>query len=288
MAAQRPSTGSRSTSAAAPTTRPCTRSVLVGRTPQSRPRSTPPPRAAPRPGRRLPRHARSEQPEGQPARCLLREPDPHDRRQAAGCRPGRLPGQPFVPGSIIDGGAFGGDSAGVRRLVRQDRQPRPGTATRTSTTAPSCRSSPRRRTSFGSTYKASIDGFDLRGGDQQGFPNNLNEIGGGTTGLPANVITQGGAVFANAYARNLQITNNVVENNGGGYGTIRIGTPDLRRPEPQRERSDRQQPDHRQRRHQPRRVRSACSTVPTATRSPTTTSAATSRPSTAAASRPSA
>ena len=28
-------------------------------------------------------------------------------------------------------------------------------------------------------------------------------------------ITQGGAIFANAYARNLQITNNVVQNNGG-------------------------------------------------------------------------
>ena len=60
-----------------------------------------------------------------------------------------------------------------------------------------------------------------------GFPNNLNEIGGGATGLPANVVTQGGAIFANAYARNLQITNNVVQNNGGSYGTIRIGTPDL-------------------------------------------------------------
>ena len=80
------------------------------------------------------------------------------------------------------------------------------------------------------------------------------QIGGGNTGLPANVVTQGGAIFANAYARNLQITNNVVQNNGGAYGTIRIGTPDLpARPEPQRERPHRQQPDHRQRRHQPGR-----------------------------------
>ena len=31
----------------------------------------------------------------------------------------------------------------------------------------------------------------------------------------------------NAYARNLQITNNVIENNGGAYGTIRVGTPNL-------------------------------------------------------------
>ena len=40
------------------------------------------------------------------------------------------------------------------------------------------------RPSFNADYRASIDGFDIRGGDQQGFPGNLNEIGGGPTGLP--------------------------------------------------------------------------------------------------------
>jgi uncharacterized repeat protein (TIGR01451 family) len=91
------------------------------------------------------------------------------------------------------------------------------------------------RTAFPTSYSAntapSIDGFDLRGGDQQGFPGNINPIGGGPTGQPGGLITQGGAVFANAYARNLQITNNVVQNNGGAYGTIRIGTPDLPAPD---------------------------------------------------------
>ena len=103
-------------------------------------------------------------------------------------------------------------------------------ATRPSTTAPSSRSTPSQNGAsfaFGSTYKAAIDGFDLRGGDQQGFPTNINVIGGGPTGLPGTIVTQGGAIFANAYARNLQITNNTVQNNGGGYGTIRIGTPDV-------------------------------------------------------------
>ena len=88
-----------------------------------------------------------------------------------------------------------------------------------------------RRRAFPVAYDAktapSIDGFDLRGGDQQGFPGNINPIGGGRTGQPGGLTTQGGAIFANAYARNLQITNNVVQNNGGAYGTIRIGTPDL-------------------------------------------------------------
>ena len=77
------------------------------------------------------------------------------------------------------------------------------------------------------SYKPTIDGFDIRGGDQQGFPGNINNLTGHLTNLPPNIVTQGGAIFANAYVRQLQITNNVVQNNGGGYGTIRIGTPDL-------------------------------------------------------------
>ena len=80
-------------------------------------------------------------------------------------------------------------------------------------------------------YAPRIDGLDLRGGNQQGFPGNLNAIGGGATGLPANMITQGGAIFANAYASTLRITNNTVQNNGGAYGTIRIGTPDIPAPD---------------------------------------------------------
>ncbi len=56
-------------------------------------------------------------------------------------------------------------------------------------------------------------------------------IGGGPTGQPGGLVTQGGAIFANAFARNLQITNNVVQNNGGAYGSIRIGTPDLADPD---------------------------------------------------------
>ncbi len=66
----------------------------------------------------------------------------------------------------------------------------------------------------GSNNRPSIDGFDLRGGDQQGFPNNINQIGspsGTPSGLPPVVPTQGGAIFANAGARSLQITNNTVQ-----------------------------------------------------------------------------
>ena len=148
------------------------------------------------------------------------------------------PGSPTgsVRGAIIDGGAFAGDSP-----VATDWYTRIGALTWAgnqtiydgavvSLFLPSTgrNAFP---TSFDAKTAPSIDGFDLRGGDQQGFPGNINAIGGGPTGLPGGLITQGGAVFANAYARNLQITNNVVQNNGGAYGTIRIGTPDLPAPD---------------------------------------------------------
>ena len=105
------------------------------------------------------------------------------------------------------------------------------------------------------------------------------------TGLPGGLITQGGAIFANAYARNLQITNNVVQNNGGAYGTIRIGTPDLPAPTPTTTTRTSSSPTTAS---SPTPAptwpaASGCSPAPTTTRSRTTTSAATSRPSTAAA-----
>ena len=86
---------------------------------------------------------------------------------------------------------------------------------------------------FTSDYTASIDGLGIRGGDQMGFPGNLNAIFGGYPG-PAgavNVETQGGAIFANAYVRYLQVTNNIIESNGGSYGAIRFGTPNLPAPD---------------------------------------------------------
>ncbi len=180
-----------------------------------------------------------------------------------GVGPGGFQGNTFVPGSIIDGGAFGGDTALATAWYDKigaltwdgnqavnDGEAIYVLASQNATTANGA------ARQFTSGFKAGIDGFDIRGGDQQGFPGNINDLTGGPTGLPPNIVTQGGAIFANAYARYLQITNNVVQNNGGGYGTIRIGTPDLAgagHQPAQRERPDRQQPDHRQRRHQPGR-----------------------------------
>ena len=85
---------------------------------------------------------------------------------------------------------------------------------------------------FTSNFYTSIDGFKIQGGDQQGFPNNLNQVGGGRIpGVPAEVVIQGGGIFVNGYARHLRITNNKIENNGGAYaGGIRLGTPDMAEP----------------------------------------------------------
>ncbi len=142
---------------------------------------------------------------------------------------GGFQGNTFVPGTIIDGSAFGGDSALIDAwYAKIDSLNWAGNQSVNDGAVVSIYA--RNALSFTATFPGSIDGFDIRGGDQQGFPNNLNQIGGGNNGLPANVVTQGGAVFANAYARSLQITNNVVESNGGAYGTIRIGTPDLNEP----------------------------------------------------------
>ncbi len=91
-------------------------------------------------------------------------------------------------------------------------------------------------TQFTSGFFGSIDGFLIEGGDQQGFPNNINEIGGGNNGQPARVVVQGGGIFVNAYARYLRITNNVLQNNGGSYaGAIRLGTPNLPTDDPNKD-----------------------------------------------------
>jgi hypothetical protein len=147
-----------------------------------------------------------------------------------GVGPGGFRGAQWVPGSIIDGGAFGGDTAlaeawrvYVGGLAWDGNQNVYEGAVVTIFA---------QNGAFGPGARAAIDGFDIRGGDQMGFPNNIDQIGGAPTGQPANVTTQGGGIFANAYVRNLSITNNVIQNNGGAYGGgIRLGTPNLPAPD---------------------------------------------------------
>jgi hypothetical protein len=146
-----------------------------------------------------------------------------------GVGPGGFQGATYVRGSILDGGAFGGDTA----LAQTWRTTVAGLAWDGNQTVyeGAVVYVLAQDGAFGSGFRAAIDGFTIRGGDQQGFPTNLNQIGGTPTGLPPDVTTQGGGIFANAYARWLQITNNVITNNGGAYGgAVRLGTPNLPAP----------------------------------------------------------
>ncbi|MCB0113328.1 MAG: hypothetical protein KDD84_04550, partial [Caldilineaceae bacterium] len=154
-----------------------------------------------------------------------------------GVGPGGFQGTTYVPGSVIDGGAFGGDTAladawraRIQDLTWSGNDNVYEGSTIYLLASENATNQPGAARQFTAGYQAAIDGFNIRGGDQQGFPNNINQIGGGATGQPANVVTQGGAIFANAYVRYLNITNNVIENNGGAYGTLRIGTPNLPAP----------------------------------------------------------
>ena len=145
------------------------------------------------------------------------------------------PGGPGVPGSRVDGRYFWtvnalGDIYAETWRVATEALPVAGNPTVTNGQVIYVR--PERTNQFNGTFTAAIDGFTITGGDQQGFPTNLNFLGGGNNGTPRpgviNVETQGGGVFLNAYARNTQISNNVFVSNGGTIGgAIRVGSPEL-------------------------------------------------------------
>ncbi len=138
--------------------------------------------------------------------------------------------QTIVPGSVINGNGFGGDTVIANAWRTQvagltwdgDQQVYEG-AVMTVLVENNELSN-----NAGNLYRAAIDGFTIEGGDQLGFPGNINQIGGGNNGLPAVVETQGGGIFVNGYARRLQITNNILRSNGGAYGgAVRLGSPNL-------------------------------------------------------------
>ena len=196
---------------------------------------------------------------------------------------GSYPDGTFVPGSVIDGSAYAGDINDayaeawrvlVEGLTRVGYQTVHEGAVITvfAETA----------NQYTQSFYASIDGFAIQGGNQQGFPNNINQIGGAQIpGVDPNVTIQGGGIFVNGYARYLQITNNILRSNGGAYGgAIRLGTPNIpagpEKDAQQRLHLHPQQPDHRQWRHQSGGRASVSSMVRNVTRLATTISAATS------------
>ncbi|MFN8443242.1 MAG: SdrD B-like domain-containing protein [Caldilineaceae bacterium] len=78
---------------------------------------------------------------------------------------------------------------------------------------------------FTAANSAIVDGFTIQGGDQQGFPNNVNPV---TPDVKDLATVQGGGIFVNGYANSMRITNNILRSNGGAYGgAIRLGTPNI-------------------------------------------------------------
>ena len=86
---------------------------------------------------------------------------------------------------------------------------------------------------YASGFNAAVDGFTISGGDQRDFPGNINQLGGGIArepgvGLPGQPVgavdIQGGAVYLNGGTDNYQLTNNLIRQNSGTYGAIRLGT----------------------------------------------------------------
>ncbi len=83
-------------------------------------------------------------------------------------------------------------------------------------------------------FTPGVDGMLLTGGDQQGNPGNINTLPGAAGGIESTTPppvpvgpAQGGAIMTDQFVQNFNITNNQIQSNGGTYGTIRIGTPDL-------------------------------------------------------------
>ena len=140
-----------------------------------------------------------------------------------------------VTGSIIDGSAFGGDTLLAddwRTLLASLAFDGNGSADPGLIGEGSAITMVGSNNEYTSAWRAGVDGFDVRGGNFTGFPNNINEIGGGPTGLPPAVQDQGGGLYANAYIRYLQVTNNIFQANAGAYaGGVRVGTPSLPAPD---------------------------------------------------------
>jgi hypothetical protein len=98
-------------------------------------------------------------------------------------------GLPPVQGSIIDGISFGGDTnlaaawlTKISTLTWDGSQDINDGQVIYVLASENQTSGPNQARQFGSIFKASIDGFEIRGGDQQGLPGNLNAIFGGFPG----------------------------------------------------------------------------------------------------------
>lgn len=154
----------------------------------------------------------------------------HHRVRIQGVGPGGFdPQGTFHPGSIIDGSGFNPDNAQgnawlalLSGLRYSGQAAVPDAAVITVLDDPANSNAP-------ASYPVTIDGLRITGGAQSDFPTNVNEVTGGFKtpyGADGALVTQGGGLYVHSRVTDLQVTDNVIEGNGGSYGGgVRVGTP---------------------------------------------------------------
>jgi hypothetical protein len=154
----------------------------------------------------------------------------HHRTRIQGVGPGGFrPDGSFVRGSILDGSGFNPDNAQgqswltlLGSLTYSGQPEVPDAAVVTVLNDPSNAFAP-------ATYPVTLDGFRITGGAQSDFPTNVNEVTGGVKtpyGADGALVTQGGGIYVHSRVTGMQVTDNVIEGNGGSYGGgVRVGTP---------------------------------------------------------------
>jgi hypothetical protein len=163
-----------------------------------------------------------------PFGAYFENPVIHSSVRLQGVGPGgQYPDGSHVPGSVLDGRAFGIDNdSGTAWLDLVASIPHAAPAAVPDGAVVTVLG---RANQFTALNGPTVDGFRITGGNQSDFPNNINVVDGGIStpvGAPGAVVTQGGGVYLHAEARFARITDNLIVGNSGAYGgAVRVGTP---------------------------------------------------------------
>lgn len=140
---------------------------------------------------------------------------------------GQYPDGTYVPGSVLDGRAFGIDNpSGTAWLNLVNAIPHAAPAQVPDGAVVTVLA---RANQFTALNAPAVDGFRITGGNESDFTGNVNDMTGVVNtpvGAAGSLITQGGGVYLHAEARYTKISDNVIAGNSGAYGgAIRLGTP---------------------------------------------------------------
>ncbi len=159
----------------------------------------------------------------------------NSRIHIQGTGPGGFQGATWVPGSIVDGSGFNTDPVTPTTgpptwFDVLAAEPTYNGDSAVPDAAVVTFLSPQRDTSrASSSWRPTFDGFQVTGGIQSNnviAPDVLTGINTTPYGAVGSLITQGGGVYVHSGVNGVQLTDNLINGNGGSYGGgIRIGTP---------------------------------------------------------------